>query len=671
MSIPRRAYVFVACFFSLQASTWAAISLLRVIQTPGRTDESGAAFWIAVIIVALPVFVAHWRAADRAARRDLDERSSALRRLYLVLTLAFLLIPVMANTAGLLTESLRAALGVPPTSFRFPGNPDGAPSLSELVGRNLAAIIILGSLWLYHLRALRRDRAAGADAPTLRTLDRLYVLGFAAVGSVVAVLGTIHSLRWLMQQVGHTAAGRAQPVALPDDLARILVGVPLWLACWAVAQRRFGRVRGEAAAVSPDRDERRSALRKVYLYGWVFTAAFGTVANAAGLLAGVLRRLLGLAISGDPRGPLPVIVVLPFLWAYHQRVLQRDAATDAPTGRADAVGRLYLYLVAGIGFAASFVGTAGVLRVLIRALLDPGFGPDMKSQLAWFAAANVAGLPAWVIPSRALQRRASAADDTARTERRSPIRRLYLYLFLSTSLLIVLASSTYVVYRLVATLVGANPSGDLASRLAEGFAYAAIGAGAWLLHSRLLRADESLESRVRDEYLQAMNAVLLDAGDGSFARGLIEAAGRALPVLRLQPVALTPAAAANLGSQHPPEEVLDIISRATLIIGQADLALAGGGFHDAIAASTARILLVPADRHRVLWAGVDAADSDWQIEQLLHALNRLAEGAEVEPKRPLSAGQALGIGLLALVFLLAAAAIVGFVGIDTGSLFGD
>lgn len=668
MSVPRRAYFFVACFFSLQATAWAAVNLLRTILDPQRGDPASTAFWIAVIVVALPAFLAHWRVAERTARRDASERGSALRRLYLLVTLVFLMFPVLANASGLISEGVRMSLGLLPSTPSFGPGPDGARTAVGLIGRNFVAIVILGTLWFYHARVVRGDRAAGADAPTLRTLDRLYVLGFAAVGSVLAALGTIHTLRWLLQQVVGT--GRSSPAALPDELARILIGLTVWVAAWTIAQRRYCAVSARGPDRPADPDEQRSALRKVYLYGWLFTAAFGTVANAAGILAGALRRLLGLEVSGDPLGPLPVILVLPFFWAYHHRVLQRDAATETPAGRAEAVRRLYLYLVAAIGFAVGFVGTAGVLRVLIRSLLDTGFGPDLKSQLAWFTAAVIVGVPAWIIPWRSLRQRALATDDAARAERRSPIRRLYLYFFLAASLLVVLASATYVVYRLVATVVGADLSGSLAGRLAESIAFAAIGAGAWLLHSGILREDEGLGARARDERLAALSPVLLVTGDGTFARDLIEACGRALPALRLQFLPLAEPAAAGLGIPWPPDDTGGMLGNANLIIGQAGLAtLADSTVSDAIAQSSARILLVPAEGDRVLWAGVDAADDSWQIEQLVQAIGQLADGVEVQPKRPLSAGQAVGIGLLSIVFLILAVAIVGFVGVQMGSLF--
>ena len=64
----RRAYVLITCALSLQAATWATIFLLHNLLEAGQgLAADDLAFQIAVLVVLLPIFLAHWRWAERLA----------------------------------------------------------------------------------------------------------------------------------------------------------------------------------------------------------------------------------------------------------------------------------------------------------------------------------------------------------------------------------------------------------------------------------------------------------------------------------------------------------------------------------------------------------------------------------------------------------------------------
>ena len=108
----------------------------------------------------------------------------------------------------------------------------------------------------------------------------------------------------------------ALDVGLTSELARMVIGLPLWLIFWRWAQRLF--VESE--------EERRAILRKIYLYGVVFVGALSVVANTTGVLAGMFRAVLDLPPESDIRIPLPTIIVMGIVWAYHALVLRNDVA---------------------------------------------------------------------------------------------------------------------------------------------------------------------------------------------------------------------------------------------------------------------------------------------------------------------------------------------------------
>ena len=76
--------------------------------------------------------------------------------------------------------------------------------------------------------------------------------------------GSIALLRWLLYQLGGSASV-AGGIALIGPVAGLLVGLPLWVLPWRLAQVLFQ---------GPDIGERESALRKFYLHAVVFGGPF-------------------------------------------------------------------------------------------------------------------------------------------------------------------------------------------------------------------------------------------------------------------------------------------------------------------------------------------------------------------------------------------------------------
>ncbi|NUM47098.1 MAG: hypothetical protein HUU38_20550, partial [Anaerolineales bacterium] len=411
MATVRRIYIYLVSTISLQSMVWALIALLRnFLITRLDPDITALAFQIAVVLVGLPVFLAHWLWGQRLANRELEEQEAALRRFYLYATLAGFLAPWITNFYDLLGSILRLNKSLNRLPFGL--------SATDGILYHLIALVILGVLWFYHQRILASEQKTIPDRERNSTLRRMYVLGFSLAGLFATGLAVIHLIRLLMLLMGFSTRLN---VVLANELIRLLVGASLWFVFWRWARQLFEQGGAE---------EGESALRKFYLYGTVFYSTVGVVANSAGILAGVFRRILSLPPEGNLSEPLPIILGLGAVWAYHAFVLRDDAGKIKEVPRQMGIRRLYLYLIAFVGLCALLTGIVGDLNVLLR-LLDQGtFGTELREQLAIFTAILLAGFPVWLIPWMRIQADTNQPGVIGLQARQSLVRKIYVYFFL-------------------------------------------------------------------------------------------------------------------------------------------------------------------------------------------------------------------------------------------------
>lgn len=639
----RRWYIFLVCLISLQAVAWATITLTQNLLL-GDTTPASTAFQIAVTLIGLPMYLGHWLWAQRLAAREADERDSALRHLYLYGTLVVCLIPMLGNTYEFVANLLARLMGQERNFGELTQN-----ALLE----NLVVVVVLGALWAYHWHIITTTTALTPETGNAATVRRWYVLIFSAAGLMMSMGGAAEILRWIMLQFSLSAAiGGANSVLvqLTDSVALVVVGTPLWVIAWHWAQQLFA---------APNSEERESALRKFYLYASVFIATLITVTNATFLLAGLFRRLLGLEPQGALRDVLPQMLGAALVWAYQTYALRQDATLAQEAPRQAAIRRLYWYLVAAVGLGAFLVGVAGDVTVLIRALTEPAFGDELRERLAWCTAALIAGLPVWLWPWRSAQTGAVAAGPEGGNERRSIVRKIYLYFYLFLATMTVLSSLVYIVYRILSLVLGATDTGDLPGDLAQALAFALIAAAVWAYHGLTLRGDGTLNQQEQTQQLAALRVAVVDAEDGQLAETILAGLRRELPDLTLLPIGLTLTAAQRLKTD-PAQSISAQLADVGLIIGAWNLTFANGNITAevaaTIAASPARKLLLPTRLPGWEWAGVDRWSAEGLTAQAVQAVKQVIAGEEVKPVRPLSAGSiiaiAVGVLLLALLFII-------------------
>jgi len=624
MSTVRRWYIYLVSAISLQAVAWATIVLLRnLLISRLNPPPTAIALPIAVILTSLPIFLAHWLWGQRLAGKAVEERGATLRRFYLYGTMAAFLGPFTANGFDLLGTLLRAA-------STLDRRPYGLTS-GDAVVYHLVALLVLGVLWFYHQRIVAGDAKTVPETGGAATVRRLYVLGFSAVGLIVTTQAVVYLFYWITLQFGgDVVRGTPLDVGLTTEITRLIVGVPLWLIFWGWARRLFD---------GPSEEERESTLRKLYLYGAVFIGALSTVTSGTSILTGVFRHALGLPSEGDIRIPLSLIIGTGTVWAYHTFVLRDDAAKAREAPRQAGVRRLYLYLIAAIGLSALLVGLSGDVSVIIRSL-GKGFGTELREQLAWFTAAIIAGLPVWILPWRQAQNRAVESGPAGTDARRSTVRKIYVYFFLFVATMTVLSSAVFVVFKVLSWFLGLDA--PTLSELGHSIAFSMIAVGVWLYHGSILRSDHRLSSREQVRHLEDLRVAVVDVGDGSFGRAVVDALKRETPELDLGLIVLTRSGAVGLGEdvERSDEEITTQLAQAGLIVGPWVIAVPSGSggavspeVARAVANSPARKLLAPTRSEGWEWAGVDRWSTEALVRQTVRAIKQIAAGEEVKPAR--------------------------------------
>jgi hypothetical protein len=649
MSNIRRWYLYIVCAISLQAVTWAVIALLRNLFIFG-IEPLAVALQIAVIIIGLPVYLGHWLSAQKSVKESMEEKGAALRRFYLYATMAGFLGPFTANAFDLVRRL-------------FQGNNPGQSSdyrnllTGDAVFYHILAMIVLAALWFYHQRVVKEEAQDIPELDAAATIRRLYVMGFSAAGLTMTILTLIHLVRWIMLGFGQVVVQTGGlNVVLTNEITRLLIGVPLWLIFWIWAQRLF---EGEST------EERTSVLRKFYLYGAVFIGALGVVTNATIILASTFSNLLGVKTYGDIRDPLPIIIGMAVLWAYHGFVLREDAKQAGEAPRQAEVRRLHLYLIAAVGLAALLVGLSGVMSVLLRSL-DTSFDLALRESFAWFTSAIIAGLPVWIIPWRKIQLDAEGDGAAGADERRSVVRKIYLYFFQLLAVITLLSSAVYIVFRILSMILGEDA--PTLTELGHAISFSLIAVGLWLYHSSILRSDGALAQSERADLIEALRVVVLDVGDGTFGRSVIDELKSDNPEISLEPIVLKSGESAAESPDQDEGSIPDQLTNAGLIVGSWEMVVPGGAggavspeVAQAVISSGGRKILVPFRSKGWDWSGVDPWDSESLVKQTVAAVQQVLVGEGVKSRRPMGAGSIIGIvvGVLILLGLLARS-LVGF-----------
>ena len=420
MSIPQRVYVYLAAFISFAILLQGAYGLATDTLSG---DTFNRATWLAMVIVGLPVWLAHELLVRRAATRHADETASTIRKLYVHGALALASLYVFFG-AYYVVEGFAEDLG------------------DNL--ENIGGIIVAGALWYY---IWRRENLEGQPGPRARTVKRWRVYGLSLIFLTTAVAGTYWITYGLAYAVYNAifapdlfVSGSELEITLRTSAGWAIVGAAGWVIQWrAVA----------------DSDEE-SVLRRVYLYGFAFIgAALLSLWAASATLFVLIAKLVGAddtytTVEYVRQFILPIVglIIGLAILAYHWSIIRRDAARRTLTN-ADAVRATkrerpviqsdrpvilssveeptlstpFKYIMAAVGLIALVPGLMGLLIAILYIVTDDAVltsTNDNADVLAVSLTMVIVGGPLWAI----FWWRVVYADA------RSLIRRIYLYLAL-------------------------------------------------------------------------------------------------------------------------------------------------------------------------------------------------------------------------------------------------
>ncbi len=438
----------------------------------GPTIRDSLASFGALTVVGLPVWALHWGSAQRLSRRNPAERAAALRRLYLYLVAAALLVAATIFGYRLLDEALRVGVLKEPL--------DGVR-----LARSAWALLLTGAFWAYHFRVAGLDRLEAGEEEASATLRRWYAYGATLLGLALLLFGSRDLLRSTWVNLAQISQVLGPDPVIPGAISRVALGLSVWLfhSEWTA--------RGAVGAA-----DRQSTLRAVQ----GFLALAGSVAlaltGASQLLYYALARLLGIQSPGGVQGDLSValaspgstVLVFAGAWLLFRQRLAGDAS-GAEAVRQAGVRRLYTHLVALLALATLAVGLGGLLWTLSDQALSVALrrpAGEWRDQVSLFITLALVGLPMWLAHWR---------PAPQALERATLSRRLYVYAALLASMLALLGSGAVLVYRLLSLLLATSQATSEAAVLDMGRAFAVllVASGVAGYHWRILLQDSNRE----------------------------------------------------------------------------------------------------------------------------------------------------------------------------------
>ena len=185
----------------------------------------------------------------------------------------------------------------------------------------------------------------------MNTTKRLYFYGVSFVTLIVAANGIALLILFLIELIAERAITGGSEDQASLGLAMVVVGAPLWMLHWSYTQRQVARQPGESA----------STLRKLYLYGVLFTASLVVFVVVNSILFWAMGR------NGDFSAHfVGQALIWGVIWAYHWSEERQDRGALGSL----TLKRWYVYATSVYTLIFLFVGAAGVFTVLFQWAYD-------------------------------------------------------------------------------------------------------------------------------------------------------------------------------------------------------------------------------------------------------------------------------------------------------------
>ena len=265
----------------------------------------------------------------------------------------------------------------------------------------------------------------------MRTIRRFYFYLVAFISLEVVVWGAISLARTLFENLPG-----GNPNQLATGLSLVLVGVPIFLLHWLIAQHD----------AQHDEEEHASRLRAVFLYGARLATLIPVVQNILALISRPLLSLVGISATQALIGAgqsvwdnLAAIVINLVAWVYFERVLRADWQAGLPGSVIAEVRRLYRFIWVLYSLVYAISGVLQILRYIFYS-----FQTINRVEVSWLGnglAWVLVGVPLWVYTWQSVQRLLDRPGEPGESgERSSTLRLSVLYLLALAGVVVTLSS---------------------------------------------------------------------------------------------------------------------------------------------------------------------------------------------------------------------------------------
>ena len=308
----RRLYVLGFSASGLTMTIIAIINLLRWLMAQFGVQQIstsllgvGLTAEITRLIVGLPLWLVFWLWAGRLFNGPSEaERESALRKFYLYGAVSVGAMGAITSATAILASLFRSILGLPSSG-------DIRVQISIILG--------MGVLWAYHAWVIRGDAAQAGEAPRQAGVRRLYAYLIAGIGLAALLVGLGGDVSVIIRSLDQSFGSELR-VQLSWFTAAIIAGLPVWILPWRQLQGPAGEPGAGGA------DARRSLVRRIYLYVFLFVATMTVLSGSVFVLYKVLSWALGAdAPTWNVLGhAIAFSLIAVGVWLYHGATLRGD-----------------------------------------------------------------------------------------------------------------------------------------------------------------------------------------------------------------------------------------------------------------------------------------------------------------------------------------------------------
>lgn len=316
----------------------------------------------------------------------------------------------------------------------------------------------------------------------------IYLILFSVILAISNAMVQVLRSLFDLQQKYYSA------IQLANSIAILLVGIPVYLFLWIWIQRK-----------AREPEERTSFVRMLYLYLIILIMTDYLVHNCFSFLRSSLYLILNFQPYSyqyflSPQQYLLYYAIPIFIysgiWVYHWRLIRQNNKDISDNSWVLTFRQLYSYLSAGTGLAMGTLALINILRWILEKIFYPQ--PNLletnfviSSEVARIIIGTILWFIFWTFAQRAYA-------NPLKEERSSVIRKIYLYLVLFLSIILVVISASFVLVDVFNGWLGLPASPDPTAKFLPISIFAIIGM-IWIYHNSVLKKDASLEEEIEQQ----------------------------------------------------------------------------------------------------------------------------------------------------------------------------